>query len=40
MKRIYEAVIKTQRKDIEAQFIENLENAVGGKILIEGIPKS
>jgi len=40
MKRIYEAVIKTQRKDIEAQFIKNLESAVGGKIVIEGLPKS
>ena len=40
MKRIYEAVIKTQRKDIEAQFIENLENAVGAKIIVEGMPKA
>lgn len=38
MKRIYEAVIKTQREKIETQFVENIENALGAKVIIEGLP--
>lgn len=40
MKRIYEAVIKTQRDKIETQFVENLENALKTKIVVEGMPQS
>lgn len=35
MRRIYEAVIKTKREEIEAQFIRNLENALGAKVIKE-----
>ena len=35
MKRIYEAVINTQRQKIETQFIENIANALGAKVSIE-----
>ncbi len=35
MRRIYEAVIKTKREEIEAQFIRNLENALGAKVVKE-----
>jgi carbon monoxide dehydrogenase subunit G len=40
MKRIYEAVIKTQRDMIETQFVENLETALKAKIVVEGMPQS
>lgn len=40
MKRIYEAVIKTQRDKIETQFVENLENALEAKIVVEGMPQA
>ncbi len=40
MKRIYEAVIKTQRDKIETQFVENLEKALETKIVVEGMPQS
>jgi carbon monoxide dehydrogenase subunit G len=40
MKRIYEAVIKTQRDMIETQFVENLEKALKAKIVVEGMPQS
>jgi carbon monoxide dehydrogenase subunit G len=36
MKRIYEAVINTQRQKIETQFVENIANALGAKVSIEG----
>ena len=35
MKRIYESVIKGQRAKLEAQFIKNVENALGSKVTIE-----
>ena len=35
MRRIYEAVIKTKREEIEAQFVKNLENALGSKVVKE-----
>ncbi len=35
MRRIYEAVINTQRQKIETQFIENIANALGAKVSIE-----
>ena len=35
MRRIYEAVIKTKRDEIEAQFVKNLENALGAKVIKE-----
>ena len=35
MKRIYEAVIKTKREEIETQFIKNLENALAAKVVKE-----
>lgn len=35
MKRIYEAVIKTKREEIETQFIKNLENALKAKVVKE-----
>ncbi|MEE9610900.1 MAG: SRPBCC domain-containing protein [Desulfatiglandales bacterium] len=40
MKRIYEAVIKTQRDKIETQFVENLANALETKIVVEGMPQA
>lgn len=36
MKRIYEAVIKTQKENIETQFVKNLGNALAAKVVIEG----
>ena len=38
MKRIYEAVIKTKREEIETQFIKNLENALAAKVVKEEGP--
>ena len=38
MKRIYEAVIKTKREEIETQFIKNLENALAAKVVKEESP--
>ena len=35
MRRIYEAVIKTKREEIETQFVKNLENALGSKVVKE-----
>ena len=35
MKRIYEAVIKTKREEIEIQFMKNIENALGAKVVKE-----
>ena len=35
MKRIYEAVIKTKREEIETQFMKNIENALGAKVVKE-----
>jgi len=35
MRRIYEAVIKTKREEIENQFVKNLENALGSKVVKE-----
>jgi carbon monoxide dehydrogenase subunit G len=35
MRRIYEAVIKTKREEIEIQFVKNLENALGSKVVKE-----
>ena len=40
MKRIYEAVIKTQRKITEQQFAKKLENALGAKVRFEEKPAS
>ena len=38
MKRIYEAVINTQREKIENQFVENIASALGAKVTIEEQP--
>ena len=35
MKRIYEAVIKTKREEIEIQFMKNIENTLGAKVVKE-----
>lgn len=35
MKRIYEAVIKSKREEIETQFMKNIENALGAKVVKE-----
>jgi len=35
MKRIYEAVIKTKREEIETQFMKNIENALRAKVVRE-----
>jgi carbon monoxide dehydrogenase subunit G len=35
MRRIYEAVIKTKREEIETQFVKNLEKALGSKVVKE-----
>jgi carbon monoxide dehydrogenase subunit G len=35
MRRIYEAVIKTKREEIETQFVKNLETALGSKVFKE-----
>ena len=35
MRRIYEAVIKTQRASIEKQFAKNLEETLGAKVEFE-----
>ncbi|MGD9032748.1 MAG: SRPBCC domain-containing protein [Desulfobacteraceae bacterium] len=35
MRRIYEAVIKTKREEIETQFVKNLENALESKVVKE-----
>lgn len=37
MKRIYESIIKGQRQKLEAQFVKNVENALGSKVVIEGL---
>ena len=38
MKRIYEAVIKSKREEIETQFMKNIENALGAKVVKEESP--
>jgi carbon monoxide dehydrogenase subunit G len=35
MRRIYEAVIKSKREEIETQFMKNIENALGAKVVKE-----
>lgn len=40
MRRIYEAVIKAQREKIESQFVENIENALGAKVVMDEMPLS
>jgi carbon monoxide dehydrogenase subunit G len=38
MRRIYEAVIKSKREEIETQFMKNIENALGAKVVKEESP--
>ncbi|MDP6179509.1 MAG: SRPBCC domain-containing protein [Desulfatiglandales bacterium] len=40
MRRIYEAVIKGQREKIENQFVENIENALVAKVVMDEMPLS
>ncbi len=37
MKRIYESIIKGQRAKLEAQFVKNVENALGSTVVVEGL---
>jgi hypothetical protein len=40
MRRIYEAVIKTQRESIEKQFAKNLEDTLGARVRFEEDPNT